>query len=524
MKKLLCAVLALAMCLGLVGTALAEPWPVAPGESFTIYVKQQSIQPDYEDMWVFHKYEEMTGIDIQWTNVPQDVANERMSTTLAGGDLPDAFMKFNIAPATLLSYGSSGDFIDLAPYIEKNMPNLTAYMNENPDVRASITAPDGCIYSLPAIADAPSTRINLKWFYNQQWLDNLGLAQPTTTEELYEVLKAFKEQDANGNGDPTDEVPLLTSFDNLYQTLGGLFGLFNRGAAHQQSWDMDPETGVLRYVRTSDQWRALLTYMNRLYAENLLAQESATYQLNDLIALCAQDRTGMYVMTNLSRLSGDVAERFLPINTMLAGPNGDKVWSATRSHLHSVGSIVVTADCKNPELLLQWADYFYSPEGVNFFFYGVEGETYVKNEDGSNSFMDWVMAPMAEGKSYDECQALINCCSGGNCPSMMSWPGFSGMELTPKPIEASELLKDYLPEIVWPILNYTEEENEIVTTTGSDIDSYAKSMASKFVTGAEPLTDENWAAYVQTIEKMGLAEYYDAMNGAATRAEDFMTK
>ena len=45
---------------------------------------------------------------------------------------------------------------------------------------------------------------------------------PTTTEELREVLRAFKEQDANGNGDPNDEIPLSGSPENLH--LGYLAG------------------------------------------------------------------------------------------------------------------------------------------------------------------------------------------------------------------------------------------------------------------------------------------------------------
>lgn len=48
-------------------------------------------------------------------------------------------------------------------------------------------------------------------YLNKTWLDNLGLTYPETVEELYTVLKAFKEQDANGNGDPNDEIPI--SFD-----------------------------------------------------------------------------------------------------------------------------------------------------------------------------------------------------------------------------------------------------------------------------------------------------------------------
>lgn len=48
-------------------------------------------------------------------------------------------------------------------------------------------------------------------FINKAWLDRLGMEMPTTVDEWYEVLKAFKEQGANGNGDPNDEIPLTGS-------------------------------------------------------------------------------------------------------------------------------------------------------------------------------------------------------------------------------------------------------------------------------------------------------------------------
>lgn len=48
-------------------------------------------------------------------------------------------------------------------------------------------------------------------YINTKWLENLGLEMPTTLEEPHSVLVAFKEQDANGNGDPTTKSPSLSA-------------------------------------------------------------------------------------------------------------------------------------------------------------------------------------------------------------------------------------------------------------------------------------------------------------------------
>lgn len=71
----------------------------------------------------------------------------------------------------------------------------------------AITAPDGNIYALPSINDCYHCSMAQKMWIYKPWLDKLGLDVPTTTDELYTVLKAFKDKDPNGNG-KADEVPL----------------------------------------------------------------------------------------------------------------------------------------------------------------------------------------------------------------------------------------------------------------------------------------------------------------------------
>ena len=48
-------------------------------------------------------------------------------------------------------------------------------------------------------------------FINKEWLDNVGMDVPTNIDEFYEVMKAFHDQDANGNGDANDEIPFEPS-------------------------------------------------------------------------------------------------------------------------------------------------------------------------------------------------------------------------------------------------------------------------------------------------------------------------
>ena len=91
----------------------------------------------------------------------------------------------------VIKYASQGMLIPLEDMIDEYMPNLKKILDENPQYRKQITAPDGHIYSLPTINELNPTTHD-KWFINKTWLDNLGLEVPTTKEELEQVLLAFK--------------------------------------------------------------------------------------------------------------------------------------------------------------------------------------------------------------------------------------------------------------------------------------------------------------------------------------------
>ena len=59
-----------------------------------------------------------------------------------------------------------------------------------------------------------------RYWINATWIEQLGMEAPTTADELYAVLEGFRDEDMNGNGDTTDEIPLSWSkgIENFYKT------------------------------------------------------------------------------------------------------------------------------------------------------------------------------------------------------------------------------------------------------------------------------------------------------------------
>ncbi|HLQ72488.1 MAG TPA: ABC transporter substrate-binding protein, partial [Bacillota bacterium] len=92
---------------------------------------------------------------------------------------------------------------------------------------------------------------------------------------------------------------------------------------------------------------------------------------------------------------------------------------------------------------------------------------------------------------------------------------FMGSETSEASLEATEKLEPYLSEESWPSFAYTEEENNVLSTTGSDIEKYVEEMRDKFIVGEVPFSE--WDDYVEEIKKMDLESYMDVQRAAYER-------
>lgn len=148
--------------------------------------------------------EELTGIHIEWECVPDAGFTEKRNLAFASDDLPDIILRAKISPQEEMKYAANGQLVALDEYLDY-APNLSALIEQDDAIRKGITMPDGHIYSCPQLNKTEGNLIHHYWI-NKTWLDNLGLEAPTTVDELYDVLVAFRDNDPNGNGQK-DEIP-----------------------------------------------------------------------------------------------------------------------------------------------------------------------------------------------------------------------------------------------------------------------------------------------------------------------------
>ena len=192
-----------------------------------------------------------TGIQINWDTILNADWADKKSVLLASGELPDAFMgSICFSETDILS--NTGTFIALDDYIDEYMPNFKSIMESDPTMKSLATSADGHIYGLPAKKPCRPT-VGNQLFINKTWLDNLGLDVPTTYDEFVDVLRAFKEQDANGNGDASDEIPYGTGNADATMFFCLPFGVRVGG---ENTYSMTMEDGSPVFIPTSEEYKA----------------------------------------------------------------------------------------------------------------------------------------------------------------------------------------------------------------------------------------------------------------------------
>lgn len=506
----------------LVGDKMPSFPLVTDGSSLNVLITAENCNP--EDVYVWKKYQQMTGVKVNWTPVTKANRTETVTAVLRDKTNLDLIMRCKINSTDLMQYGEKGLLIDLAKddLLKTYAPNCWEYLSSHPDALSSIMNPDGTIYSLPQINSGAELRVSRKIFINKHWLDNLDLEVPTTTEEFYQTLKAFKDYDANGNGDATDEIP-FSSMDwaSVKDVLLGAFGLANRGV-HNQSVDFDETTGNLRFVCTSEEYQHFIEYLNKLYSEKLLDNYLLTFDSKEMQTYCtnkiADDCVGVFANTNLAYVPADKLDNWIALDEALEGPDGHKEWAAIRANFHSQGAAAIPATCKNPALVLKWLDYFWTDEGTLFYHMGVENETFLVKEDGSYDYMPYIYEEMhAQNKSFDEIVSKYTPYPGGNNPTVEIAPYFKGGETADIPANAARSLINYGPDEYWPEFTFTSEESARLAVLKSDLlKKYADVKEKEFISASTP---PDWTAYLAGFDQSKVAEYLAIYKAAVDRYE-----
>ncbi len=446
------------------------------------------------------------GISITWDTILNSDWADKKAVMMVGSDLPDAFMG-SICFTEADVQQNLASFMQLDELIAKNMPNLSKILEEDPTMKALATSSDGHIYGLPAKKPCRPIVAN-QMFINKTWLDNLGLEVPTTYDEFIKVLEAFRDQDANGNGDPSDEIPFGQGYaDSVY-----FYCLpFGTNVGADNTYEMAIKDGKPAFLPVTESYKNGIAAMAQAFADGLIDPEIFTEDnsMRDAKLMNETPIIGCAPGWTADSTFGANADQYVALPA-LAGPDGQKYISSDPEHWnYSRYEFLVTNSCENPDALLAWADQFYTDDASIQNFYGPFDKAISKADDGTYTVLEpddgssadtfaWVQSLRDFGPKYVE--------DGFN--DKVVYAGANG--------DASKLALDAdfadLATPAFPNVSYTSDQLSQLATLYTDIAAYVDSMQATWVT--EGGVEEGWDAYIEQLNVMGLEQFQQIQQDA----------
>ena len=318
----------------------AEGFPIVNEEiTLKVFGQQGPVQGKWDEMSMWQKYQEMTNIKLDFTDVlPAEGYDEKKSLMWASNEYPDIFVRAFINNAEIVKYGNMGILAPLEELIPQYAPNLQKLIDEDPAILSRITAPDGHIYALPAIFTLTAARDDKFWM-NTSWLEQVGKEIPVTVDELEEVLRAFKGVDFNGNGE-ADEFPMgVSDAQALVRRFAGVWGY-----QYQFGRFLEVRDGRVTTYLTEDNFRDMLMWLNKIYEEGLIDPEIFTQEYAKYAAKMAGQQMGLFF--------NQADDTFDSANFAGVAPfrgKAEKQYVESAPAARDNGVFAICADCENKD-------------------------------------------------------------------------------------------------------------------------------------------------------------------------------
>ena len=487
--------------------------------TYTVMAPQTNYILDLQTNAYTQWLEEKTNVHIDYETVPEAALTEKVNLSLASSEIPDAYLSCNLDSASQVKYGKEGVFIDLAPLIEKYGYEIPKAYEANSLLPGAVTTPDGEIFALAGINECYHCLYCGRAWINQTWLDNLGLDYPETTEEFVNVLRAFKEQDANGNGDPNDEIPMLGISGmwraSCYDFLLGSF-VYNDFTDR-----LSVENGTVNYVANTEEFREGLRFIRSLIEEELIDPVSLTITEDEAHVLTGGDVATVGVATGMAYWNVLSAndEEYIGLSP-LEGPNGVRN-AFVRATGIVAGQFAITNKAENPEILFRWADAQFSEEATYFSSWGPEGEGWEKAPEGTLGINGkqalYTVLDGVNNTGADTVQnlAMPNIALANRTSDFRLGQAVGGDDKSEERLyeAASKYYYPYAKEQTYPLMVMSAEDSAVVNEYKTAINAYVDEMITGFLAGTYDL-DKDWDSYLAEFDALGLEDYLKVLQSA----------
>lgn len=512
--------------------------------TLTIGLIPQNNVTDYDTNYFTQLVKEKTGIELDFFFLPEAEAAQKVDLMIAAKEkLPDIILTPGVSD--MLYYGQNGTLLTLNEYFDKYAyyynETLEKYATEDEKValRAQSFSFDGnryCFnYCYPDIGNNNENGM----FINQKWLKAVGKEIPTTIDELYDVLVAFRDQDPNGNG-LKDEIPMLAynSTGRRSDIVGDLINSFvyYPGGVGADDARCIVNDGVVGSSFVTEEYREALRFCKKLYDEGLLPEICFTQSYEQFKSTIDRPSTEPTIVGMLATCFRSSAVGFSGLSDEynkvmeyvalppLTGPNGIN-YAFEQDSGYTDYRAYITSSCKNPEVAFRLLDWMCDVEVGLTYRYGIRGEHWEYAEEGllndygqqaliklltdtpvwawENQNYIWRIEGMRLGLSYESLAAIPN----ANPYVQHRADVFNqsvAMRLNHKPEEV----------FVSPVWNM--EEQEISQEYGPLLFETSNEWRTMFIVGEKDL-DKDWNDYLSQLNTLGLQEYLGAAQSCYDR-------
>jgi putative aldouronate transport system substrate-binding protein len=326
--------------------------------------------------WIKKKVLEDENISVTFIPIPRAEETQALNNMLAAGSAPDICYTYSVE--LISHFGELGGLVDLSPYVDTLLKDYDAFLGMDPGIpgeRLIYRMRDrqtGKTYMIPGRYMYTASQ---NMFIRKDWLDKLGLPLPTTKEEYYDALIAFRDKDPGGVG-KNRVVPFTMTTDARW-TAGIIVDPFiDPYMSAKERWI---NTAVERYVLLPG-YKEGFRFLNKMYNDGLIDKDFPLYKTDEMDSLVKSGVVGSmagnwdHIYRENTRVLEDLQRNvpgadLVPVDA-IRGIDG---LTHKRGSPPTAMFWFIPKSAKNPDAAIRYVNWLSRFENYNFLQFGQEG-------------------------------------------------------------------------------------------------------------------------------------------------------
>ncbi len=525
MRKVVVCLLAVLLLLGATGGVFATGTTegAAPAQRVKLtYWRELSadklapIMKNLGETELYKEVQKRVGVDIEFLHAPSSNVLDQFNLIVASRDLPD-IMEFDLygrypgGPAKAIADGVTQRHNEI---FDKYAPNVSAIYKAHPDWAKQAKIDDGSFYGFPFIRGNPALAVWNGPMFRKDWLDEVGLKPPSTIEEWYTALVAFKQKKGI-------EYPFSFRQKAVGQDANDLFF----GGAISGAWDVNrgfylSAKGDVAYGPIEPGWKDFVATMTKWFKEGLIDPDFPVQDTQTWRAKVMGDKAGAIIANvgggmgffydNVKKTNAKFALVGVPDPVLKAGQKnrfGQKDWDA-----NTPSAAFITPLDKHVAESAKLLDYGYSKEGDILFNFGIEGKSF----NWVNGYPKYTET-VTHNPSYAMAVAMSPWMrSHYDGPFVQRIEYFEQFMAYPDQVACAKTWGQ-ASDFSWrmPRIAPTAEEATRFAAIMNEVNVYTDEMLVKFVMGQAGL--DQWDSYIAQVKKLGIDEALGLQRAALAR-------